>query len=117
MPGTHSKLATDKEHPNERGSAESDICNNGTDREQSANGERAAKDEKKHDAADHNVEPHGVDGSPGVWIDLALPFRTGEDTITSVDECNTRSRNHAALAHKEACDDGERQYRQGCLRR
>jgi len=100
MPGTATEAVANEEGLNEDGDGEGDIGGDGTDREDSANGDTASEDQEQQADPDARVEPDGIDWCVCVLVDSLDPPGAGETSIASIGECDSRGGNHTPLAHR-----------------
>jgi len=95
------------EHTDEDGNGKRDKGSNGANTEECACSEGPAKDEEEQDYADAAIDDDGVDGCAGAGIDGGNEFAEGKHAVSGVGEGHPGGGDHAALAHREASDDGK----------
>ena len=115
MPRTSPEPIADEKRSNSDWDRESDESGNGGDAEDGANRDDTAKYQQCQTDADDGVEPHGVDGSLCVLIDLFPDAGEREAVITGVSVRDSTGSHHAALTHAEAADNGYAEDSEGGL--
>ena len=107
VPGPAAEAVADEEGADRDGDSKCDEGADGTDTEDGADGDGPAEDEAETAFADDDVEPDGVDGGLGVFVDAAPVFTKGEAAVARVGEGDSGGGDHAALAHTEGAHDGQ----------
>ncbi|KAI2081184.1 hypothetical protein LOZ36_006280 [Ophidiomyces ophidiicola] len=107
------ELLLDDEHADGNGDRKGDERGDGADGEQGAHGQLAGEDQQRRQNADGAVDPHCVHGRRRALVDLLPDVRIREAAVARVRVRDSRRGDHAAVAHREAADDGQRENGHG----
>lgn len=107
MPRSATEPVTNEKDADEDRDGERNHGSDSAHREDGANGDFAAKDEKQNAAPDGGVEPHGVDGRLGLLVNALDPRGERKAVIARVRKRHTGGSNHAPLSHEKPADDGD----------